>query len=353
MLAGQLSLQQIMFSIELEANIHNRSLSDVRFSGGLETPFNIMLSGSYSLSLKSPSVSIIGRINVENLLDLSLMAQASLETQMLSDFILMGMLTIQPLHIHLTAHYDDALPSSDLSLSGSVSIQGGTHAIMIKTTLNTSSDPVSVQQIAISGVFPPPLDFIEFTGMYSQHCSCALLEGNLTRDSFDLLLSTNLTFQSSTEIASLHVQVNFHRPLNLILLGEYSYSNNTGMTLIDVHGMFSIPQVINFGTELELVLQGMDPMVLGLHFNGTFPSPLSLQVMGTYNKSTNDVILMGNLNYDFIQLEATSRYQFMDDVHNTSAMLGNLHIDTSLLARSGRHLHVLNRNVQLVWFPSC
>ncbi len=325
-LNGQLNLQQIMLSLNLTADIGNSTLSEVIFSGRLTTPFVIMLYGSYSLTPKSPFLTMGGLLRIDNLLDLTLMARADLDTKVLSNFMFRGMLNIRPLHIAVTASYEDTLPSSNLHLSGSISIQNHTHAIMVVATLNVSSDPVSIQEIALSGMFPPPFDFVNFTGIYSHLCSCTFLHGFINRDSYNLTLSTNLTFQESTEITSLQVQVNFHRPLNLILIGQYSYNSNTSMGLIDVHGMFNIPQIINFGTELELILQGMDPILSRLSFNGTFPSPLSLQVTGDYNRSTNDIALMGDLRYSFAELLATSRYRFMDDVHNTSAMLVDLQL---------------------------
>lgn len=325
-LSARLSLQQIMFSLSLIANIENRSLSELTFSGDLTVPFAIMLSGSYALTPKTSFVSVRGQLRIERLLDLTVAARAHLDTRSLSNFTLTGMLSIGSFRIATMARYD-VLPSSSLDLSGSISIQGGTHAVMVGAKVNTSAHPVSIQEISIRGVFPPPLDFVSFVGTYSQSCSCALLQGSLNRDIFNLTLFTNLTFQDqSREIRSLQVQVSFHRPLNLVLVGQYLYGSNSSMGLISARGMFDIPQVINFDTELDLVLQGMDPVLSRLHFVGTFPPPLSFQVMGDYNCSTNDVTLMGNLRYNFAQFQASSMYRFMDDVHNVSAMFVDLRL---------------------------
>lgn len=212
-LSGQLSLAQVMLALKVSVDIEKKTLSEVSFSSDITMPFTIMLSGSYSLTSMSPFARMEGRLNVDSLLDLSVMAQADLGNRQLSNFTFMGMLIIPPLRVAVSAHYANALPSSDLTLSGIVAISGS--IVTMEATLNTSSDPISILEITLSGVFPPPLDFINFTGSYSQHCACALLHGMVYRDSFGVLVSTNLTLQSSAEITSLQVQVNLAHPFFL------------------------------------------------------------------------------------------------------------------------------------------
>ena len=328
--SGDLTLQQIQFMLQLRADIGKRTLSELTLSGALSSPFPITLYASYELNNKSSHIMAGGSLMIDNFLDLMMMAQIDLMSQTILHFDLMGMLN-QPLAVAVTAHYN-ILPSSELTLAGTISTQGGHHAIMVQTVLNVSSNPISIIALKLSGVFPPPLDFISFTGTYDQDSSCALLTGIVVKQLFDLNITTNLQFvdNESPTITSVQVQILFHHPINLLFEGEYSYLNDTDANLIDIHGIFNIP-LVSFSTELMLIIAGMETLTLSrLHFVGTIPPPLGLQIQGDFDQMSSSVVLTGQLAFSFVQLNASTTYQFTDNVHNISASLVDVELRGSL-----------------------
>ena len=321
-LSGMLHLPIVTLMLELTIDIENETISVLQFSGSISSPLMMSVFGSYSLGDSSHLV-VGGSVDVPGLLNLSGTLQIDLLTRTILDFSFDGMLT-EPLLVMLSGHYNPK-NMNELKLSGSTALLSNS-MITFNVKLNTS-DPISVEEISLVGNFPPPLDFISYSGRYDKQCSCAMLTGRAIQSFITVVASTNLSFaanQTRPSISELQIQVTFHRPVNLQLTGLYRYSNGTNSNTVDVMGQFNIPQVM-LSTELQLILEGMTSFTFSrFHFSGRFPSPLSLDVQGDYNVNTNDLILGGSLQYDFAQLNASVLYSFRDDVHNMSSMLSDV-----------------------------
>ena len=323
--SGTLRIQQIHFLLHLTANITNKMLSDVTFCGNLTSPFFVTLLGSYKLNSNMSNLNLVGMLSINNgFLQLSLTMQLDLSNHTILHYDFVGMVA-EPLAVMVRAHYGSRLPSNRLELNGSVDLQNHTHALAVQTQLNTSTSPISLTSIRISGVFPPPLDFIALSGLYMRQCSCAYVSGMTMREDFTLTASTNLMFLQgqNPSINQLVVQVFFHRPLNLFLRGQYTYTGPNSSLLV-VNGAFNLTQIA-LSTELLLVINGMSSLtVADLHFQGTFPSPLNIEVQGDYNFSSGAVCLSGEVQYSFAELNASTKYLVMNDVHNMSSGLRDL-----------------------------
>ena len=93
------------------------------------------------------------------------------------------------------------------------------------------------------------------------------------------------------------VQVTFHRPINLQLTGQYTYSNTSEINRINVEGQLNIPQIF-LSTSLQLIFEGMSSFTPSrLHFEGTFPAPLLLRVEGDYNSGDSSLNLTSGKNF--------------------------------------------------------
>ena len=325
--SGSLRIQQIHFLLHLTVNVASKMLSDLTFCGNLTSPFFVTLFGSYKLNSNMSNLNLVGMLNIGNgFLQLSLAMQLDLSSHTILHYDFVGMVS-EPLAVMVRAHYGSMLPSNNLELNGTIDLQNHAHALAVHTLLNTSTSPISLTSIRVSGVFPPPLDFITLSGLYMRHCSCAFISGMTLRDDFNLTASTNLIFLEgqNPSINQLAIQIFFHRPLNLFMRGQYMYTGPNS-SLIVVDGTFNLTQII-LSTELLLVINGISSLTVAhLHFEGTFPFPLNLEVQGDYNFSSSAVCLSGEVQYSFAELSASTKYLFVDDVHNMSSGLRDLQV---------------------------
>lgn len=331
-LSGSLNLPIVTLMLQLTVDIESKTLSALQFSGAISSPFMMNVFGSYALENNTSNELVAGgHINVSGLVNLKGTVKINLLTRTVSDITFEGMLA-EPLSVNVFGQYNAGNTLNGLKLSGSIALLSDS-MITFNVKLNTS-ELVSVKEIGLVGKFPPPLDFISYEGQYNQQCSCAVLTGRVVQSFVTVVASTNLSFavnQTHPSITEVQIQVTFHSPINLQLSGLYKYSNGSNSKTIDVMGQFNIPQVI-LSTNLQLILEGMSLFTVSqLHFSGRFPSPLSLDVQGDYNTSTNDLILGGSLKYDFAQLDASVIYSFRDDVHNMSSMLRDVSFIGKLL----------------------
>ena len=178
-----------------------------------------------------------------------------------------------------------------------------------------------------AGTFPPPLHFISYNGSYNIECSCALLTGSVTQTYVTILVSTTLYFVQGQipNIAALDVQVTFHRPINLQLTGQYTYSGVL-MTPIAFEGEFEgvysrESDVIVLTSRLQIVgsplLEATATIVRVLNssfalqsimIHGTLAPPLFVQVDVTYVPSNTTVLeLMGVINIGEVNFTAQAR----------------------------------------------
>lgn len=323
--SGTFNIQHIQFSLQLTADIANKNLSDLTFIGNLASPFFVTLLGSYKLSSNMSNLNVLGMLNIDSgFLLLSLSMQLDLTSRTVLHYSFMGIIS-EPLAVMVRAHYGSMLPVDELELCGSIDLQNRSHAIGVYARLNISTSPVSLTSITFSGIFPPPLDFISLSGLYMRQCSCALISGTILREDFILTASTNLTFfeRQDPSINRLDIEIHFHRPLNLFLRGQYIYSDRNSSHII-VYGTFNLSQ-ITLSTELLLVISAMNSFTIShFRFEGTFPFPLNLEVSGDYNSTSSAISLGGGVQYSFAELNASTKYVFMDDVHNVSSSLRDL-----------------------------
>ena len=284
------------------------------------------------------------------------MLEIDLVTSNFLGFTFEGMLDL-PLAVMVSGDYN-AETTDELVLRGNVEILENT-TINFSAKIN-ASEPVSVKEIILDGNFPPPLDFISYSGLYSDQCSCATLRGTVVQDAITAAVSANLTFAENqvASINELDVEVTFHA-LDLMLTGVYRYTSDNSTVLpcllvhisgvavgrcisIDLVGQFDIPEILLI-TELTLLLEGTSQFTFTeLGFRGTFPPPLSLDVQGYYNDSTNDLLLSGSLLYDFAELNASVVYSFGDDFGGVSrftdvAFIGSL-LDPFQLEVEGQYV---------------
>ena len=329
MLSGMLDLSVVTLMLELTIDIETETISALQVSGNISSPFMLGVSGSYSLEdINSSQLFVSGSLNVPGLVNLRAMIGIDLMTNMFLDISFEGMLS-EPLAVIVSGSYNAEM-MDELLLGGNAALLSTSATIHFNVRLNISQ-PASIKEISLEGNFPSPLDFISYSGVYSEQCSCATLTGRVIQTYITAEVSTNLTFsdQTSPRIDELEIQVTFHRPLNFILTGMYRYSNDN-TSVVDVAGQFEIPQVV-LSTELQLLLEGMSSFTLTqIHFRGTFPPPLLLDVQGNYNISTSDLLLSGSLLYSFLQLNASVLYSFRDDMHNRSSMLSDVSFDGQL-----------------------
>ena len=212
----------------------------------------------------------------------------------------------QPLAVNVSGSYN-TVTMDELALAGNVSLLDTNSMISFNVKLNTSSEPVSVREIDLTGNFPYPLDFIEYTGVYRSECSCATLRNTAPVQAYvTVKISTDLVFSPNEHpsITELKIDVLFHRPVNLRLSGVYRYSSDNTSS-VTLYGEFNITQMTMLTTELKLLLEGNSYTLTALRFNGTFPSPLALDVYGEYSVGSNDLHFTGSLMYDFAQLNAS------------------------------------------------
>ena len=331
--SGSLHTQQIQLSFQLTADIANKMLSDLSFSGNLTSPFFVSLLSFYEFSSNVSNLNVLGELDIDGgFLLLSLTIQLDLTSRTVLHYDFMGMIS-EPLAVVVRAHYGSMLPADELELCGSIDLQNHTHAIGVFARLNVSTSPVSVSSIMVSGVFPLPLDFISLSGLYVRQCSCAFISGTIMREDFTLTASTNLTFFEGQDpsIDQLNIEVHFHRPVNLFLRGQYMYSETNNSRII-VYGTFNLSQ-ITLSTELLLVMSGMSPLTIShFRFDGTFPFPLNLEVSGDYNSTSSEISLAGGVQYSFAELNASTKYVVMDDVHNVTSGLRDLQLIGTLTA---------------------
>lgn len=334
--AGGITLEQTQLMLQMTANLSSRTLSDLEFSAALSSPFHVMLYGSYKLMgtymSGASNITLTGLLNLTNLvLEASTSVVLTEMPRRITKLDFTGRLQ-SPFKAIVKATYTPSSEGrvSQLNLCGSLPIQNGSHAIALCVTLNTSSNPVSIIAFELNGMFPPPFDFIHFTGRYNSQCQCALISGTLIRDHFNIFVMTNLTFtgESTPSIDSLYIQASFHRPLDLILDGTYFYQQNTSQ--ITLSGYFDLSE-LSLKTQLQLNLDGTGGFTVStLYFMGTLPPPLNLVVGGNYSNDSMQVCLEGTLAYNFAHFQAKTKYQFRDDMHNMSAGLMDLSLHGAL-----------------------
>jgi hypothetical protein len=318
------------FTLVLErVDIESQTVDSLLLSSRITSPFEMSVSGSYDLlESNSSQVVVMGALEVPGLSNLTGMLEIDLVTSNFLSFSFEGMLDL-PLAVMVSGEYN-AETTDELVLQGSAEI-------LENTTINFNarisiSEPVSVKEITLDGNFPPPLDFITYSGVYNDLCSCAILAGTVVQDAITASVSANLTFAEDQDIPSINeldVGVTFHA-LDLMLTGVYRYTNDNSSVVpcllvhisgvavgrcisINLVGQFDIPEILLIA-ELELLLEGTSDFTFTeLGFRGTFPPPLSLAVQGYYNTSTNDLVLSGSLSYDFADLNATVIYSIGGD----------------------------------------
>ena len=241
---GAVRYESLHFMLNLTVDFDMNIISNIDFHGTLVKPFVLEVEGSYKLSTPphSNNLTLMGSLKVENFLNLKLVTRFLFSSHSLTTLAFQADLFL-PFYVQLSAEYNK-MQSSILNMMGSVKITES-HSVMLKVQLNTSSDPLTVNFIELSGVFPYPLDMFPLKGRYSRKCLCANVSGSISQhQEFSVTLSTILSFSEETSVTidTLNVSIHFSKPLNFRLKGQYTYSNMS-TSVISAEGAFETPYV--------------------------------------------------------------------------------------------------------------
>ena len=332
--SGIFLVSPVMFSVRLSANVAARSLSELELSGNISTPFSATLSGRYSIGSQSSELSATGTIAVPGI-SVAVTGDINLDNRSFTQFRIRGEMS-EPVMITVAASYH-SLPTDQLVLMGNLSLPDNMHSISLAAVLAIANDTrsLSLDALEVSGVFPPPLSFISFSGTYNSTCSCALLSGQFMQTEYVILMSTNLVFPNneSLEISSVEVLLVIRVPADLQLEGSYVYSGVLGdSSTIGLNGELVIPEFA-FSTSVQLILMGMNPSSLNIsaiHFEARLQAPLGATLIGDYNIGEQEVFLGGMITLTFASLNATLGYHFENRAKNMSAFLTDLSLVGSL-----------------------
>ena len=326
--SGIFLVSPVLFSVRLSANVAARSLSELELFGNILTPFSATLSGKYSIGSQSSELSATGTIAVPGI-SVAVTGDINLDNRSFTQFRIKGEMS-EPVMITVAASYH-SLPTDQLVLMGNLSLPDNMHSISLAAVLAIANDTrsLSLDALEVSGVFPPPLSFISFSGIFNSTCSCALLSGQFMQTEYVILMSTNLVFPNneSLKISSMEVVLLISVPADLQLEGSYVYSGLLGdSSTIGLNGELVIPE-FTFSTSVQLILMGMNPSsvnISGIHFEARLQAPLEATLIGAYNIGEQEVFLGGMLTLTFASLNATLGYHFENRARNMSAFLTDL-----------------------------